>query len=391
MSHEVAIDIPSLIRHQSQHLRPECLMPRYQLPEHYYPSYLRHPNQPFSSPSTISSSSSSSPPSSPSSSSLSSFCQEDDAPSGQHQLIRQKQQQHDLHLQSISIDDEEGIANQSSSAIDGEFDVRIDIIHHQSRPLTPITNLVAGVVGIAYVATAPPISDDERDQQPQTQQPQTQQPQQPQQPQTQQPQTQQPQQTPQTQQPQQQTQQKEEQPLCVICYEIFEKPVQLIRGRNYTSEELEEIEGKEKISNFCMTCKYDVHHRCIDEYRLSKVTDIIRSGYQRGYIQSPNVSGIFKMKCLMCSKEVEKIHISANGEINIEKTQPGANEQEQQLQQQEQQQQQQQEQIEEIMRNRMQRRIRRRHRFEFCRKKLCSICVMFLVTVTLLVFIFRLI
>lgn len=361
MSHEVAIDIPSLIRHQSQHLRPECLMPRYQLPEHYYPSYLRHPNQPFSSPSTISSSSSSSPPSSPSSSSLSSFCQEDDAPSGQHQLIRQKQQQHDLHLQSISIDDEEGIANQSSSAIDGEFDVRIDIIHHQSRPLTPITNLVAGVVGIAYVATAPPISDDERDQQPQTQQ------------------------------PQQQTQQKEEQPLCVICYEIFEKPVQLIRGRNYTSEELEEIEGKEKISNFCMTCKYDVHHRCIDEYRLSKVTDIIRSGYQRGYIQSPNVSGIFKMKCLMCSKEVEKIHISANGEINIEKTQPGANEQEQQLQQQEQQQQQQQEQIEEIMRNRMQRRIRRRHRFEFCRKKLCSICVMFLVTVTLLVFIFRLI
>ena len=364
MSHEVTIDIPSLIRRQSQHLRPECLIPRYQLPEHYYPSYLRHPNQPFSSPSTISSSSSSSPPSSPSSSSLSSFCQEDDAPNGD-----QKQQQHDLHLQTISIDDEESIANQSSSAIDGEFDVRIDIIHHQSRPLTPITNLVAGVVGIAYVATAPPISDDEHDhqQQPQTQQPQTQQPQ------TQQPQTQQP-----------QPQQKEEQPLCVICYETFEEPFQLIRGRNYTSEELEDIEGKEKISNFCMTCKYDVHHRCIDEYRLSKVTDIIRSGYQRGHIQSPNVSGIFKMKCLMCSKEVEKIHISANGEINIEKTQPGANEHQQQLQQQ-------QEQIEEIMRNRMQRRIRRRQRLEFCRKKLCSICVMFLVTVTLLVFIFRLI
>ena len=341
MSHEVAIDIPSLIRRQSQHLRSECLMPRYQLPKHYYPSYLRHPNQPFSSPSTISSSSSSSPPSSPSSSSLSSFCQED-----------QQQQQDDLHLQSISIDDEEGIANQSSSAIDGEFDVRIDIIHHQSRPLTPITNLVAGVVGTAYVATAPPISDDERDQ-PQIQpQPQIQ-------------------------------QQKEEPPLCVICYETFEEPVQLIRGRNYTSEELEDIEGKEKISNFCATCKYDVHHRCIDEYRLSKVTDIIRGGYQRGHIQSPNISGIFKMKCLMCSKEVEKIHISANGDINIEKTQPGANEQQQQ--------QQQQEQIEEIMRNRMQRRIRRRQRLEFCRKKLCSICVMFLVTLTLLVFIFRLI
>jgi hypothetical protein len=341
MNHEVVIDIPSLIRRQSQHLRPECLlMPRYQLPEHYYPHYLRHPNQPFSSPSTISSSSSS----------LRSFYHNDGG----------EQQQTDLHLQSISIDDDgcEGLANQSSSAIsvDGDFDVRIDIIQHSPiRPSTPSTNLIAGVVGIAYIATAPPISDDEHqcDQQPQ---PQIQ---------------------------QQIQQQKEEPPLCVICYETFEEPVQLIHGRNYTSEELEDIEGKEKISNFCVTCKYDVHHRCIDEYRLSKVTDIIRSGYQRGHIQSPNVSGIFKMKCLMCSKEVEKIHISANGDIYIEKTQPGANEQQQQ--------QQQQQQVEEIMRNRMQRRIRRRQRLEFCRKKICSICVMFLVTVTLLVFIFRLI
>lgn len=376
MNHEVAIDIPSLIRRESQHQRPECLIRRYQLPEHYYPSYLRHPNQPFSSPSTISSSSSSSP-SSPSLSSLSSFCQDHDE---QEQVRRQ--QQNDLHLQSISIDDEEGesLENQSSSAmsIDGEFDVRIDIIqpsHPPSQPSkpkliplptakltpnrkiliplpsTPISNLVAGV-GAAYVATAPPISDDERDQQPQPQ-------------------------------PQIQTQQKEEPPLCVICYETFEEPFQLIRGRNYTSEELEDIEGKEKISNYCLTCKYDVHHKCIDEYRLSKVTDIIRTGYQRGHIQSPNVSGIFKMKCLMCSKEVEKIHISANGDINIEKTQPGANERQQQ--------QQQEEQIEEIMRNRIQRRIRRRQRLEFCRNKLCSICMMFLVTITLLVFIFRLI
>jgi hypothetical protein len=315
---------------------------------------------------------------------LSSFCQDDDE---QEQVRRQ--QQNDLHLQSISIHDEEGesLANQSSSAIsiDGEFDVRIDIIQPSRPPSqpskpkliplptanltpnrkiliplpsTPVSNLFAGV-GAAYVATAPPISDDERDQQPQPQP-----------------------------QPQPQTQQKEEPPLCVICYETFEEPpVQVIRGRNYTSEELEDIEGKEKISNFCITCKYDVHHRCIDEYRLSKVTDIIRNGYQRGHIQSPHISGIFKMKCLMCSKEVEKIHISANGEINIEKTQPGANEQQQQQQHEEEQQQQ----IEEIMRNRMQRRIRRRQWLEFCRKKLCSICVMFLVTVTLLVFIFRVI
>jgi hypothetical protein len=378
MSHEVAIDIPSLIRRES-HQRPECLIRRYQLPEHYYPSYLRHPNQPFSSPSTISSSSSS--PSSPSSSSLSSFCQDDD---DEQEQVR-RQQQNDLHLQSISFHDDEGVANESTSpvSIDGEFDVRIDIIQPSQPPSqpskqkliplptanltpnrkiltplpsTPVSNLFAGV-GAASGATAPPISDDERDQQPQPQTPQTQS------------------------QPQQQIQQiQNEECVCVICYETFEQPPEMIRGRNYTSEELEDIEGKEKISNYCLTCKYDVHHKCIDEYRLSKMTDIIRSGYQRGHIQSPNISGIFKMKCLMCSKEVEKIHISPNGEINIEKTQPGANEQNNEQQQQ---------QIEEIMRNRMQRRVRRRQRLEFCRKKICSICMMFLVTVTLLVFIFR--
>ena len=84
----------------------------------------------------------------------------------------------------------------------------------------------------------------------------------------------------------------------MICYETFEQSAQLIRGRNYSMEELEEIEGKEKITDFCQTCKYNVHHKCIDEYRLSKITDIIRSGYQRGRIQSPNIAGIFGMKCL---------------------------------------------------------------------------------------------
>ena len=375
MSHEVAIDIPSLIRRESQYQRPECLVRRYNLPEHYYPSYLRHPNQPFSSPSTISSSSS--PQSSPSSSSLSSFYQEDEQEQEQEQMRRQcqlkRQKQNDLHLQSLSTDDEEEcVVNESSSAIsiDGEFDVRVDIIQppQTSRPkLTPTnavltppvpsTHLVVGVNAASGCgATAPPISDDEIERG-------------------------------HFQQQQQQIQQQEESCTCVICYETFEQPPELIHGRSYTSEELEDIEGEEKISNFCLTCKYDVHHKCIDEYRLNKITDIIRSGYQRGHIQSPNISGIFKMKCLMCSKEVEKIHILANGEINIEKTQPGANEQynEQQNQQQHQQQ------IEEIMRNRMQRRIRRRQRLEFCRKKICSICIMFLVTVTLLVFIFRII
>ena len=327
MSQAIAIDIPSLIRRDSQKHQPShCLTKRYQLPEHYYPSYLRHPNQPFSSPSSVSSS--------PSSSSLSSYYQEECQ--------------------------EESIVNESLSAIsvDGDFDVRIDMIRQSpgqnikaptptsaSAPASPYL-----IAGVRERASAPPLSDDEQveDNRQHSQQ-----------------------------------EQQEEACVCVICYETFEEPVELIRGRNYTSEELEEIEGKEKITNFCQTCKYNLHHRCLDEYRLTKMTDILRNGYQRGYIQSPNIAGTFGMKCLLCSKEVEKIHISMDGEVNIVKIQPGANEQNQQ--------QQQQQQIEEIMRNRMQRRLRRRQRLQFCKNKICTICFMFLVAITLLVFVFRVI
>ena len=234
---EAIIDISSLIRLQSQRERQHeqrqqnTLTKRYQLPEHYYPSYLQHPNQPFSSPSLSVSSS-------PSSSSLSSYDQEEC--------------------------EEESIVNESSSAIsvDGEFDVRIEMIrpspeqkiHSQiqrsrpgpASPASPASpNVIAGVRECAC-ASAPPLSEDEFENENANDYPQ---------PQPQQPQPQQPQQ----QQPQQQKQEKEEEVcVCVICYETFEEPVELIRGRNYTSEELEEIEGKEKITNFCQTCKYNV-------------------------------------------------------------------------------------------------------------------------------------
>ena len=339
---DIAIDIPSLIR-------------RYQLPpEHYYLSHLRHPNQPFSSPSSISSSSSASSPTSPptsslTSSSVSSFDQECDA---------------------------NDAVNESSGAIsvDGEVDTRIDIIQQQQQqqPIIVVVEKIQALdpscMSVCVCASAPPLSDDdiEHENSHNQQQPQT----------------------------QQQQQQKEEVCLCVICYETFEQSAQLIRGRNYSMEELEEIEGKEKITDFCQTCKYNVHHKCIDEYRLSKITDIIRSGYQRGRIQSPNIAGIFGMKCLMCAKEVEKIHISNDGDISVVKTQAAADASEQNRRQQQQQYQIEevmQNRIEEVMQNRMQRRVRRRQRVEFCRKKLCSICIMFLVTILLLVFIFRVI
>lgn len=337
---DIAVDIPSLIR-------------RYQLPEHYYPPHLRHPNQPFSSPSSISSSSSASSPTSPptsslTSSSVSSFDQECDA---------------------------NDAVNESSGAIsvDGEVDTRIDIIQQQQQqPIIVVVEKIQALdppcMSVCVCASAPPLSDDdiEHENSHNQQQPQT----------------------------QQQQQQKEEVCLCVICYETFEQSAQLIRGRNYSMEELEEIEGKEKITDFCQTCKYNVHHKCIDEYRLSKITDIIRSGYQRGRIQSPNIAGIFGMKCLMCAKEVEKIHISNDGDISVVKTQAAADASEQNRRQQQQQYQIEevmQNRIEEVMQNRMQRRVRRRQRVEFCRKKLCSICIMFLVTILLLVFIFRVI
>jgi hypothetical protein len=92
----------------------------------------------------------------------------------------------------------------------------------------------------------------------------------------------------------------------------------------------------------------------------------------------------------MCAKEVEKIHISVDGEVNIVKTQPGANAEERdQHQEQQQIEEVMQNRIEEVMQNRMQRRLRRRQRMQYCKNKVCNICFMFLVAVTLLVLVFR--
>ena len=315
------IDIPSLIRYESQR-QSNCLVTRHRLPEYYYPSYLRHPNRPISPSFSPHLSPSFSPHLSPSSSSLSSYDQETD------------------------------ITHESSAVIsvDGELDTRIDIIQPGDEK-----GQVSYPSYVCAFASAPPFSDDEIEYENSYH----------------------------NQQQQQQEKQKEEEEecVCVICYETFEDRVELNRDRNYTSEELEDIEGKEKISDFCQTCKYNVHYKCIDEYRLTKMTDILRNGYQVGRIRSPSIAGIFGMKCLMCAKEVEKIHISSNGDINIVKTQgTHADSSEQNHGQQ---------QIEEVIQNRIQRRFRRRQRIQFCKNKICSICFMFLVAVVLLVFLFR--
>jgi hypothetical protein len=336
-----AVTIVSPIRFES-HKPSHCLTKRYQLPEHC--SILQHPNQPFSSPSSVSSSASS----------WSSLDREEYQEGGifndlsTNDLSTNESSTNESSTNESSTNDLSTNNLSSAISVDGEFDVRIDMILPSPEK----------------EVSAPPLSDDDIEQQ-----------------------------------QQEKEEEKEEACVCVICYESFEESAELIRGRNYTSEELEDIEGKEKITDFCQTCKYNVHHRCIDEYRLTKMTDIIRTGYQRGYIQPPDVAGTFRMNCLMCAKEVEKIYISVSGEVDIVKTQPpGSNAQNQehrqhqehrQQPQQPQEQHQQEQQLEEIMRNRMQRRLRRRQRFQFCKNKFCSICFMFLVAVTLLVLVFR--
>ena len=363
MSEAVVVDIPSLIRRQSQvqsHHQSNCFIKRCHLPEHYYPQYLqnsrnqlRHPNQPISSPSSVSSSSPASP-SSPSSSLSNSYDFENDESS-------------------------------AAISVDGEFDVRIDIIQQSSK--SPISNITRPdvVVNVNMTtkmsASAPPLSDYENEDEESESESEGRVV------------LQKPQGDIQHQEYQEEKKQEEEVCVCVICYESFEQPVELelLRGRNYTLEELEDIEGNEQISNFCQTCKYSVHHKCIDEYRLNKVIEIIRSGQNpQQNIIGQRIIGTFVMKCLMCAREVEQIHISRNGEIDIVKTQPETNNQGHH-QEQEQQQQQQQQQIEEIIQNRIRNRMRRRQRFQLCKNKICSICFMLLVIVTLLVFIFRMI
>jgi len=367
------VSIPSLIQSQRRgeystrryHL-PPCH--QYQISEHYYPPYLRnsrnsvdpirHPNQPFSSPSSVSSSSSSR------SYEIENEEQEADG-------VRRQEEQYSL--QSISFESENvanisvesAVSAESAVSVDGDFDVRIDIIQLSSSK-SPDTNSVASAMNTNMVASAPPLSDYESECEPET--------------------------------IELKTEKQEEVCICVICYEPFES-VEIVQGRKYSVEELEDIEGKEKVSDFCQTCKYNVHHRCIDDYRLNKFTDSLKninSRESRGQAIPRSLS----MTCLMCSKEVEKIHISRDGDIKIVKSQrndqrgqqePRQPEPRQQEQQEPQQQQQQQQQIQEIWENRMQRRRQRRARLYFLKDKACIICFCLLVVVSMLVLIFRMI
>lgn len=167
----------------------------------------------------------------------------------------------------------EDYMNDSALSVDGEFDVRIDILG--------IKQISASISSSPLmVATAPPLSDYESDDVVQhkkstaTTTPVV------------------------TMPPYKET--------CIICYEEISDVITGVSAE----------ESKICVSDFCRTCKYTVHLDCIDEYRVNKLNDTVA---ERGgeSIASSSVG----IKCLMCSLEVERIYVRRNGDIDIVKNQ----------------------------------------------------------------------
>jgi hypothetical protein len=261
-------------------------------------------------------------------------------------------------------------------SIDGEFDERIDVIHSPA-PVTSAAVTSAAVTSVTIInielarASAPPLSDSDDEIEP--------------------------------------DKQEEDENRCIICYENFREPDPSCECRNEKHDEDEEFEEecyiKREIPDFCQTCKYSVHHKCIDEYRATKINDAVNNDARRRYDNgSININGTFSIKCLTCAREVEKIHISRNGDIQITGTQrqsgqsgqsgQGGREQsseseyDQRRHQRERHQYERQAQAQEILQNRMQRRRMRGQRCEYCKNKMCTICfgILIITTISLILF-----
>ena len=256
----------------------------------------------------------------------------------------------------------------SSVSIDGEFDARVDVISFSPSPTTHNVhshNMVYGVVTVINIssmeASAPPLSDDESGNE-------------------------------MSQEVQKQAQEPEkETKICIICYDNFSEPDSTICVENYE----EECYIKKEFDSFCQTCKYSVHHKCIDDYRASKINDTLdarRRRHDNNNDHNNRNHGTFGIKCLTCAREVEKIHISRNGDIHIIKTQQSngqhsENENEYQLWRQRHQREEQL-QMEEILQQH--RRMRQQHsRCRYCKSKLCTICFCILMTGTILLVFLR--
>ena len=266
----------------------------------------------------------------------------------------------------------------STMSIDGEFDERVDVIHSTapatvtSATITSATVTSATIINIDLArASAPPLSDSDDEIEP--------------------------------------DKQEEDENRCIICYENFREPDPSCECRSEKHDEDEEFEEecyiKREIPDFCQTCKYSVHHKCIDEYRATKINDAVNNDARRRYDNgSININGTFSIKCLTCAREVEKIHISRNGDIQITGTQrqlgqggqsgQGGREQsseseyDQRRRERERHQYERQAQVQEILQNRMQRRRMRGQRCEYCKNKMCTICfgILIITTISLILF-----
>lgn len=81
--------------------------------------------------------------------------------------------------------------------------------------------------------------------------------------------------------------------ICIICYEGVQ-------------EELGDFQR-----DFCNTCKYTVHLGCIDDYIVRKVRDAV-------HVSRTSLVGLSSVpiKCLICSKEVERVILYEDSNIN---------------------------------------------------------------------------
>ena len=81
--------------------------------------------------------------------------------------------------------------------------------------------------------------------------------------------------------------------ICIICYEGIEE------------------ERRDFQRNFCSTCKYTVHLGCIDDYIVRKVRDAV-------HVSRTSLVGLSSVpiKCLICSKEVERVILYEDSNIN---------------------------------------------------------------------------
>ena len=80
--------------------------------------------------------------------------------------------------------------------------------------------------------------------------------------------------------------------ICIICYERVEE------------------ERGDFQRDFCNTCKYTVHIGCIDDYIARKVIDAVHAS-QMSLVGISSVP----IKCLMCSKEVERVILYEDNNI----------------------------------------------------------------------------